>query len=396
MLGLLLAALATGLVGVLIEVLVLRRIYRAPELLQLLATFAIVLIVEDLVIKVWGPLDILGPRAPGLSGAVEILGQKFPLYEIFLIVIGPLVLLGLQALLTRTRFGILVRAATQDREMVAALGVNQAKLFTATLFLGASLAGLGGALQTPKASATSQMDVSILTEAFAVTVIGGMGSVPGAAIAALLIGQLQAFGILIFPKITIVLVFLFMALVLVVKPSGLLGRPESGNTRVVLPEGFLQLRPIPKGMLIVLAGCLIPLGLAPLFVDSYTLKIMLEAAIFALGTSALAFLISNAGIVSFGHAATFGVGAYASGLAVKKFGISMLPALALAPLVAGALSLLFAAFLIRMSGIYLAMLTLAFAQIVYAVVFQWDTFTGGDNGIVGICQASPLDCCIAS
>jgi branched-chain amino acid transport system permease protein len=387
LLGLVLAAVLTGLVGVLIEVLLLRRIYRAPELLQLLATFAIVLIVEDLVIKIWGPLDILGPRAPGLSGAIDIFGQKFPLYELFLIVIGPIVLLGLQALLTRTRFGILVRAATQDREMVAALGVNQGKLFTATLFLGAALAGLGGALQTPKASATSQMDVSILTEAFAVTVIGGMGSLPGAAIAALMIGQLQAFGILVFPKITIVLVFLFMALVLIIKPSGLLGRPESGNTRVVLPEGFLQLRPASQGTAIVLAGFLVTALLAPLFVDNYTLKILLESAIFALGATALAFLISNAGIVSFGHAATFGVGAYASGLAVKKFGLSMLPALAMAPLVAGALSLLFAAFLIRMSGIYLAMLTLAFAQIVYAVVFQWDTFTGGDNGIVGIWPA---------
>ena len=137
-------------------------------------------------------------------------------------------MLGLLWLLMhQTRFGVLVRAATQDREMVGALGVNQALLFTGTLFLGAALAGLGGALQIPRVAANAHMDISVIAEAFVVTVVGGMGSVPGAFLAALLIGQLQAFGILVFPKITLVLVFLLMALVLVVRPWGLLGRPEA-------------------------------------------------------------------------------------------------------------------------------------------------------------------------
>ena len=155
---------------------------------------------------------------------------------------GPLVLGALWLLMHKTRFGVLVRAATQDREMVAALGVNQALLFTGTLFLGAALAGLGGALQTPKLAANPHMDISVIAEAFVVTVVGGMGSVPGAFLAALLIGELQAFGILVFPKITLVLVFLLMALVLVVRPWGLMGRPEAGQARVVLPEGIVGLR----------------------------------------------------------------------------------------------------------------------------------------------------------
>ena len=204
------------------EVGLLRRIYHAPELLQLLATFGVVLIVQDLVIKVWGPLEILGPRAPGLRRAVPIFGRMFPAYELFLIAAGPLVLGLLYLLMQKTRFGVLVRAATQDREMVAALGVNQALLFTGTLFLGAFLAGLGGALQVARSAANAQMDISILSETFVVTVIGGMGSIPGAFLASLLIGQLQAFGILVFPKITLVLVFLLMAVVLVLRPQGLL------------------------------------------------------------------------------------------------------------------------------------------------------------------------------
>ena len=106
--GLVMAALLVGLIGVLMEVVLLRRIYRAPELLQLLMTFGVVLIVEDLVIKLWGPLEILGPRVPGLGGAVPILGTSFPAYDLFLIVMGPLIFGGVWLILNRTRFGILV------------------------------------------------------------------------------------------------------------------------------------------------------------------------------------------------------------------------------------------------------------------------------------------------
>ncbi|HKD57608.1 MAG TPA: branched-chain amino acid ABC transporter permease, partial [Hyphomicrobiaceae bacterium] len=175
--GVLAAAVAVGAIGVAMELVLLRRIYAVPELFQLLATFGVVLAVEDLVLKIWGPLDLLGPRAPGLRGAVDILGHRFPAYELFLIGVGPLVLALLWLIMYRTRFGVLVRAATQDREMVGALGVNQALLFTGTLFLGALLAGLAGALQTPKLAANPNMDISVIAEAFVVTVVGGMGSV---------------------------------------------------------------------------------------------------------------------------------------------------------------------------------------------------------------------------
>src|ERR687898_1132985 len=242
--GILASALVVGLIGVVIEVLLLRRIYGAPELFQLLATFGVVLVVQDVVLQAFGPQDILGPRAPGLRAPVEIMGRRFPSYELVLIAAGPVVLGLLWLLLNKTRFGVLVRAATQDREMVGALGVNQALLFSGTLFLGAFLAGLGGALQIPKAPATTRMDLDIIAEAFVVTVIGGMGSVPGAFLAALIIGQLQAFGILIFPKSTLVVVFLLMAVVLAVRPYGLFGRPGVvGRTPAV---GIARRAPRPR------------------------------------------------------------------------------------------------------------------------------------------------------
>ena len=385
--AILLSALTVGVIGVLIEVVLLRRIYHAPELFQLLATFAVVLIMQDVVLKIWGPLDLLGPRAPGMTGAgasVAILGRRFPTYELVLIAIGPIVLGLLWLLMTRTRFGVLVRAATQDREMVAALGVDQARLFTGTLFLGAALAGLGGALQTPKTAANLGMDLAILTDVFVVTVVGGMGSLGGAFLAALMIGQLQAFGILIFPKITLVLVFLLMAVVLIVKPWGLMGRPETGQGRVVLPEGFMALAPPGRwhGWLAAAAG--LSLAIIGITGDGYVLKLAIEILLLALAAFSLAFLIGNGGIVSFGHAAYFGIGAYAAGLLLKKLGVPMEAALVLAPVAAGLAAAVYGLFIVRLSGIYLAMLTLAFAQITYAVAFQWVEVTGGDNGIVGV------------
>src|SRR5690606_5679438 len=139
-LAVLLTRLATGLLGALIEVLVLRRTYRSALLFQLLATFALVLIIRDVALWIWGPQDLLGPRAPGLDGAVEILGSRFPEYDVFLILAGPVVLGALWWLLNRTRWGVLIRAATQDREMLAALGTNQRWLFTSAFALGCALA----------------------------------------------------------------------------------------------------------------------------------------------------------------------------------------------------------------------------------------------------------------
>ena len=385
--GILLAAVGVGLLGILIEVLLLRRIYAAPQLFQLLATFGIVLVVQDVVIKVFGPQDILGPRAPGLRAPVLILGHRFPSYELVLIAAGPLVLAALWFILRRTRFGVLARAATQDREMAGALGVNQALLFTGTLFLGAFLAGLGGALQIPKAAATTHMDLDIIADAFVVTVVGGMGSVPGAFLAALIIGQLQAFGILVFPKITLALVFLLMAAVLVVRPHGLLGRPEPAGGAHAVGLGH-TLRPWGIVERVLAAAAVLALALLPLVADAYALKVATEVLIFALLAFSLHLLVGIGGIVSFGHAAYFGLGAYGAALALRHFDVPMEVALPLAPIAAALGAALFGFFIVRLSGIYLAMLTLAAAQIVYAVAFQWVDVTGGDNGIVGVWPAA--------
>ena len=384
--GVLLAALAVGLLGVVMEILILRRIYQAPELFPLLATFGVVLVVQDAALAIWGPEDLLGPRAPGLKGAVDIVGRAFPSYDLVVIALGPLVMGGLWLLFHRTRWGMLVRAATQDREMVGALGVRQTSLFTSVFFLGAFLAGLGGAVQLPRETVNLHMDLNIITEAFVVVVVGGMGSIVGAFLAAVLIGELQAFGILAFPQITLVLIFVVMAVVLVVRPWGLLGRPEAA-TRAPGSAVEPPLRRATGRSRLLAYAVLALLLVLPLGVGDYGRVILIEILVLALFAASLHFIMGPGGMVSFGHAAYFGLGAYGVALAIAYLGAPMVPALVSAPLLAGLGALVFGWFCVRLSGVYLAMLTLAFAQIAWSGATQWDAFTGGDNGILGVWPA---------
>jgi branched-chain amino acid transport system permease protein len=380
------AAAIVGVFGFLVEIILLRRIYKAPELLQLLATFALLLVVKDAALWGWGPEDLLGPRAPGLNGAVALAGSQFPEYDLFLILVGPLVLAVLWLLLTRTRWGTRVRAASQDREMAGALGVNQRWLFTGVFALGALLAGLGGALQIPREPASLSIDLSVISDAFVVVVVGGLGSIPGAFLAALLIAEIKAFCIGFgFSKATLVMEFIVMAAVLMLRPWGLLGRMPAqarGPGAVEQP-----LAPPSVRLLRTLAALVVALVLLPLASAGYTLVLLTDVLIFALFAVSLHFIMGPGGLYSFGHAAYFGLGAYAAGIFFLQGKLPMELALVLAPLAAGLGALVFGWFCVRLSGVYSAMLTLAFAQIAWSAAFQWDALTGGSNGMVGVWPA---------
>jgi branched-chain amino acid transport system permease protein len=393
--GVLLAAVTVGLLGAVIEIVLLRRIYHVPELFQLLATFALVLIIKDAALYIWGADELMGPRAPGLTGAVEILGQQFPKYDLVLMCIGPVVLGLLWLLLTRTRWGTLIRAATQDREMVGALGVNQAWLFTSVFALGALLAGLGGAVQLPNEPANLHLDLQTIGDAFVVVVVGGMGSIPGAYLAALIIAETKAlcaglgtvnlFGIAFsFSKLTLVVEFLIMAVVLVIRPWGLLGRIQAVSRNATETETPIRAAgPLLKK---IAAALLLAALMLPLLNDAfpYALVLSIDILIAVLFATSLHFIMGPAGMHSFGHAAYFGLGAYGAALFLKAVGLPMLLSLLLAPLVAALGAMVFGWFCVRLSGVYLAMLTLAFSQIVWSMVYQSDGFTGGSNGLVGI------------
>jgi branched-chain amino acid transport system permease protein len=400
--GVVAASLGVAALGALIEIVLLRRIYHVPELFQLLATFALVLIINDATLWLWGPEDLLGPRAPGFRGAVDLLGRRFPSYDLFLIAIGPIVLLVLHWALARTRFGRLVRAATQDREMVGALGINQALLFTAVFTAGSFLSGLGGALQLAREPANLAMDLTVIGDAFVVLVVGGMGSIPGAYLAAVIIAEIKALCISIgvvhlgsldinFSKLTLVAEFVVMAVVLIVRPHGLLGGIPVASRAGAGPEDPLRpaSRPLTAAAAILLVGLV---ALAAVHASSpYTLVLGTDVLIAIIFAVSLHFIMGPGGMHSFGHAAYFGLGAYGAALLVKFLKAPMFAALAAAPVAASLGALLFGWFAVRLSGIYLAMLTLAFAQIVWSIVFQWQDFTGGSNGVLGIWPSAPFD-----
>jgi len=400
--GIVASAIIVAVIGALIEVLLLRRVYAAPELFQLLATFALLLVINDATLWLWGPEDLLGPRAPGLRGAIEVLGRNLPSYDAFLIVVAPIALCVLHIMFARTRFGRLVRAATEDRDMLGALGVNQSVLFTAVFALGALLAGLGGALQVAREPADLGMDLTVITDAFVVVVVGGMGSIVGSYIAAVLIAEVKALCIGLglvtfggfsvnFSKFTLVAEFLVMAIVLIARPHGLLGRPQVA-ARGAAAEPEAPIRPASRTVAIIGVVLLVLIALPWLARASpYALVLGVDVLIAVLFATSLHFIMGPGGMASFGHAAYFGLGAYGAALAVKWLAAPMGLALAAAPVAAALGALLFGWFAVRLSGVYLAMLTLAFAQIVWSIVFQWQEFTGGSNGVLGIWPSVPFD-----
>jgi branched-chain amino acid transport system permease protein len=266
--------------------------------------------------------------------------------------------------------------------MAGALGVNQRWLFTAVFTLGTALAGLGGALAIPREPASLGIDLALISDAFVVVVVGGLGSIPGAFIAAILIGVTKAFCIGFgYSKLTLVAEFVVMAIVLVVRPWGLLGRPQGvvRGTWIEVPLARISKRGVVAiGLLVLLLAAL------PSLPDQYPLVLATEMLVFALFAASLHLLMGAGGMASFGHAAYFGIGAYAAALVFLKLHWSTGSSL-FAGWGAGALAAaIFGWFCVRLSGVYLAMLTLAFAQIAWSIAFQWDEVTGGSNGLVGV------------
>jgi branched-chain amino acid transport system permease protein len=245
------------------------------------------------------------------------------------------------------------------------------------------------------------MDLSALGDAFVVVVVGGMGSIPGAYIAALLIAEIKAICIGLgmqtiggvafnFSKLTLVAEFIVMAIVLIARPYGLLGRAQAMPRHTAAIEN--PIAPAGRGLRLFALAVLIVLLSLPLLARSpYTVVLGTDVLIAVLFAASLHFIAGPGGMHSFGHAAYFGLGCYGAGLLLKLAGLPMVGAIAAAPLVAAAGAALFGWFAVRLSGVYLAMLTLAFAQIVWAVVFQWEALTGGSNGVLGIWPSAPFN-----
>ena len=380
--AMLLGAAVSATAGAVAEYVLMRRLYGVPELYQLVATFGLSLAMHDGMRWLFGPDEVFAPRFPGLKGAVQIGSEFFPQYQLLTLALGPLVWLGLHLVLNHTRWGTRLRAATQDRDMLSALGVNAKPLMLAAVVLGCALAGLGGALQLPREPANLQMDLNSVVETFVVVVTGGLGSVGGAFLAAVLIGQVHSLGTSLFPQATLVLVFVTMGLVLALRPQGLLGKPlaplvqERGVRFALWPAAPQLFQALALGLASVLAG--------GVWLGAYWQSLLGDVLVMVVVGISLQSMMALGAMVSFGHAAFFGLGAYAAAWVHLAWGWGLFAALAAAALGSACLAALVGPVLVRSSGVYLAMLSLALAQVLWAGASQWVSFSGGDNGLIGL------------
>jgi len=385
--ALLAAPLGVALVAAAIEMGLLRRIYVQEEIYQLLLTYALVLIIDDVAKIVFGPEFKSIPKPGVLNGAVTIFGGTVPVYTLVVVALAPAVAFFLWYLLHRTRTGKIVRATSSDREMADALGINMSALFTLVFAFGAMLAGFGGALAGPARTVFPGVGTEVIVECFVVVVIGGLGNLWGALVGSLLIGTLETVGIVVFPEFEMSFIYLLMVAVLVIRPWGLFGRPLKikslsernlgADAQEISPVHF-SARPIVRAIPLLL------LLVAPMAAGRFYQYLLAQILIASLVAVSFNLLLGTTGLLSFGQAAFYGVGAYTAGLLVSKAGLGTFAALMLSPVAALVVAGVIGFFCVRLSGVHFAMLTLAFSQLVYAIVYKWYGFTGGDNGIQGI------------
>jgi len=217
-------ALAAALAGAVIERTLLRPFYKRPEEYQLLMTFGLLMILEDLIRLAFGPNPLSATTVYAAFGSISIGGDRYPAYNLVIIAVGVVAAIFLWAFIYRTRFGVLLRATSQDKRMASALGVNVNRIYIQAFTLGCFMAGLGGAIVVPSQSAVLGMGVDALVLAFIVVVIGGLGSLEGALAGALIVGVVRELGITLFPEIELAVLYLIAAFVLLVRPAGLFGR----------------------------------------------------------------------------------------------------------------------------------------------------------------------------
>ena len=378
------AAIATGILGVILQR-VLMPIY-GQELREALITLGVGIIIGDQIIGIWGgqAKDILLPAA--LDGSTALVGDLiFPTYR--LVVMGIAVAIGafLWALLRFTKLGMTVRAGVDDRNMVAATGVNILVLFAAVFAFGAALAGASGVIGGSYLSLQPGEDSRILLYSLVVVIVGGLGSVAGAALGSLLVGLTYSVGAYYVPTWSVLITFGLLVLVLIVRPHGLLGRKETeGNGEAGMAAEAT--RPLAPRTGTILAAVTAVAALAlPLVASEFVVSQVATKALWVgIAGLSLVFLASSVGMVSMAQAATYGVAGYVTAILGVRLGLDPLLAAGLGVLAAVLFGVLTGLLVARSRGVYLLMLTLAIGVLVYYFALQAREITAGFGGIANI------------
>lgn len=378
-LALILAPVPIVILGILMELAFLRPLYRRGHMDQVLLTFGFTFIFFDLVQTLWGRVVLRLPAPEVLQGSIQIGLGVFSAYRLFLIGFGFAVALALWLFLERSRIGAMVRAGVDNAEMASGLGGNIPLLFTGVFGLGVALAALGGIVAGPVLGLYPGMDTEILIPAFIVIVIGGMGSLRGAFVGSLLIGIADTFGKAYFQSISLFLIYLAMLAVLLIRPQGLFGIKYSDVA--VAPTISATSAPVTVRTRALGLIALAVFVVLPFFISDYPRALVAEIFIFAIFAMSLDLLLGFTGLMSLGHAAFFGLGAYAVAVLGTQFGLNAWLGVAAGVAIAGGGAALIGFFCVRTGGIPFLMLTLAFSQLIFTVALKWRDVTGGSDGM---------------
>lgn len=411
------ALLGTTLVGIAMEIVVIRPLYGRSHLDQVLCTIGLMMFFNELVRIFWGRLPLRGQLPDFLAGSVTLApGLVYPVYRLAIVAVGLIVAVLLYLLVSHTRLGMLIRAGASDRETVGMLGANIPRLFTLIFGLGAALAGLAGMAAAPLLSVQVGMGEQILVLALVVIVIGGIGSIRGAFIAALLIGSVETWGgILLPPALASVSIYLFMAVVIVLRQFRNSARGRHSDSLAIglgrhFTAGRSAWRSAPGTRLALgvgLAALLVLPLIARLADNSFLIDFCTRLMIFAIAAVSLNLLLGYGGMISLGHAAFLGIGAYT--VAILHFHASGGPPLLVWPVTlpgsdnalvvwpaaivaAGVAAAAIGAVSLRVSGLNFIMITLAFAQMIYYFFIALQDYGGADGlQIDAPSRLGPLD-----
>ncbi|MFC1980006.1 ABC transporter permease [Chloroflexota bacterium] len=387
----LVGGLSVGIIGIVLVRVFLSRLYKQFNE-QVLLTLGFVYIIANVTTWIWGPWP-KSIEAPGLlAGSVSIGDFSFPIYRLAIIIVGLVIAIGLWWLQDKTRVGAIVRAGMDDRQMTIGLGLNYGLISTAIFGLGACMAGIAGFIGGPLLGTSPRMGLPILLLATIVIVVGGVGKVQGALLGAILIGLVDTFGKAFFPDFSLFSIYLIFILVLLIRPSGLLGRERKEK----LPSPSIMINPgryksyttgwqnlmVSYAPYIVVGVILI---MWPVFVGDYLQSMMTKIFIFSIFALSLNLIYGYVGLFSLGHAAYFGVAGYTTGILILRLGIESFWIVAPAGIIVAALlAAFFGTIALRVSGIYFLFVTFALGELLSSIALKWRSVTGGSNGLVGI------------
>lgn len=378
-------SMGAAVAGLIIERLFLGRLYKQLDN-QVLLTLGLVYIVGNIALWIYGGRVQIFDLPPLLNWRIAVGSFAFPFYRLFLIGLGGIAFILLWWLIERTRIGAIVRAGMDNKEITMGLGINYPLTCSAVFTLGACIGGFAGTVATPFIGVVQSMSLDILLYALIVVVVGGPGSVLGTLLGALIIGIVDAFGKAFFPDLAMFTMYLVLIIMLLLKPTGILGRSQnvdtaSGSSIPVIPSFTPRTRLLKWSpyFIFLLAFMVLP-PLLPKYLQSMITKIL----IFSTFALSLNLLWGYTGLISLGHATFFGVGAYTSTIMIVRMGIGNFWLAALVAIVVAALvAAIYGVIALRVIGLYFLLVTLALGQLMFYVAEKWRAVTGGSNGIIG-------------